>query len=188
MDDQDKSLIDRGVLAAGGDPKNLGCVMLNVKIGEHLKAGMDPEWAYYDEDQEYVRGFEGRAHITLLYGLLFSAKKEQSLIDEVLKDWWMPERVSLPAVSYFNQGEYSALVLKPAKDSDTYQDLYDANVLLSSMPHVRTYFEYQPHLTIGYVHNKYLSIAYEVLRDNVMGGKWHTMPNWMETDGLDYGD
>lgn len=188
MDDQDKSLIDRGVLAAGGDTKNLGCVMLNVRLPDHFRSAMDPEWAYYDEDQDYVKGFEGRAHITLLYGLLFSAKKERALIDEVLKDWWMPKRVSLPTVGYFNQGEYSALVLGPEMDSDTYQDLYDANVLLSSMPHVRSYFAYRPHLTIGYVHNKYLSIAYETLRDTVRGGKWGNVVNWMETDGLDYGD
>lgn len=159
---------DKALKLLGVDPNNLGCVMLDVDLPPEYREVMDPDWGYTSPDRDYIAGFTGEAHITLLYGLLFSAKEHKGLVDEVLDGWWKPPVLVLPQVKVFPQEEngvkYAALVLGTKEKtvwgfSASEVDLVDANRRLSRLPHVRMYYEYTPHVTIGYVKEEYITEA-----------------------------
>lgn len=167
----------------GVDPDNLGCVMLNVSINANYRESLDESKAYYSKKLEHVKGFEGQPHITLLYGLLFSAEKNRDLVDGVLEGWTPPDVVTMYDVDVFpgNDGdeEYGAIVLKMGLNHWDMDILEDANARLSKLPHVRGFYKYEPHVTIGYVQKDYIEEALAILR------RLYVSP--MFTQSLDYG-
>lgn len=166
----------------GVDPDNLGCVMLDVELPEIYRSVLDPEKAYYSKRLSYVEGLEGDSHITLLYGLLLSAQHNRDLVDGVLDRWYKPMIIVPSSIDVFpgNDGdsEYSCLVIKP-QDHEA-AELQDANVRLSKLPHVRGFYNYDPHLTIGYVQKDYTDEALRKLDE--------VQPHVMRVGALNYGD
>ena len=178
--------IRKAIEMLGADPDQLGCVMLEAELPNVYRMVLDPEWAYYSQTQSYIDGYYGESHVTLLYGLMFSAQKHRDIIDDVLGDWKPPGILSFHKISVF-RGEdegvpYSCLVLK-ANERDVEwanAELREANARLSKLPHVRGFVDYDPHVTIGYVAREFEREALEEL------GMVQARP--MITGGLDYGD
>lgn len=165
--------MDQNVRAAielcGGNPDDLGAVMLEVELPSAYRLVLDNRWAYHSEKQEYVQGYEGKTHVTLLYGLLFKPKQHPDIIRKALKGWYPPTLLPYYRVSVFrleDEGNpVSCLILKP-EERDAYwanEDLVEANNRLSKLPHIRNFVNYDPHVTIGYVHRKFESEAMEEL-------------------------
>lgn len=162
--------VRRAIELCNGDPDNLGAVMLDVELPNAYRLVLDRKWAYHSEVQSYMSGYEGKTHVTVLYGLLFSAMKHADIINNALGDWRAPSILPYYKVSVFrleDEGnQVSCLVLKPEERDREWAnaEMRDANARLSKLPHVRGFVDYDPHVTIGYVHREFEQEALEELR------------------------
>ena len=131
----------------GIDPTNLGCAMLDVESIRHLVKDV-PQGLWYPEEDGWA-GPVRSPHITLLHGLLKSAHEWRWAIGEVLGAWVPPQKVRLAGYRVFGNATdpYDTVV---GWIDDGAEDLREANLLLSQLPHIRT-FPYTPRVTIGRV-------------------------------------
>lgn len=149
----------------------LGCVMLDLDpISIDHWIGQDGQSSYTlgfpfhkstNKDRFWIDGYvAGKTpHITLLYGLLETAKNYQWHIEQVLKGWKM-DSVEIDHFGYFNS---------PYPDEEYYcivahikvtPELIEGHQRLEFLPHVNTFAGYKPHFTIAYIKKD------DVLRDN----------------------
>lgn len=165
MDDNARKAIE----LCGGNPDDLGCVMLDVELPNAYRMVLDEKWAYHSQTQSYMDGYYGDSHVTLLYGLLFDPAEHKDIIRRQLAGWSKPTILPYYKPSVFrleDEGRpVSCLVLKPeAQDRDwANEELEDANERLSKLPHVRGFVDYDPHVTIGYVAREFEQEAMEEL-------------------------
>lgn len=130
-------------------------------------------------NHSWVNGAVGEteAHVTLLYGLL--AKTYQPYIESVLADWEAPLFVEIESIGYFDSvsaGEpYSCIVAHVAPTPE----LLEARARLAFLPHINTFTEYHPHVTLAFVRNQYRDKWIAALRDN--------LPPILSVTGIDYG-
>lgn len=128
------------------------------------------EWAYVSPhpDRFWIKGMEAGDHITLLYGLLSNGNTIRAAVDEVL-DGWQPGQVTVDHVgsfpSTFADEPYACIVGHIAVTPE----LIDAHARLSYLPHIDTFWQYKPHLTLGYVHREHEAAAIERLGAAVNG-------------------
>jgi 2'-5' RNA ligase len=138
----------------GIDLSNLGCVMLDIEpiVVSDVIA---PEHIYYAKDPvrlPYVTGIvsEGRPHVTLLFGLLQNAHKIKRHVDTVLSGWSL-EEVIIKDVDYFvspHEGEpYYTLIAHLERTPQ----LLEGNDRMRMLPHVNTFPEYLPHITLAFI-------------------------------------
>lgn len=137
------------------DVQDLGCLMLEVEPLEILRyvPGGKDDLYFSDSDQhKYVAGAVGEevAHVTLLYGLLKSAKEYKPQIDQVLQGW-QPGSITVDEVNYFDSHHgdepYYCIVANLVVTSE----LLDAHTRLSFLPHINTFQTYQPHISLAYI-------------------------------------
>lgn len=136
----------------GIDLGKLGCIMLDVepiKVSDIIK----PEDLYYSGDEgEHTEGnvSEIEPHVTLLYGLLRSGPEMKQHVDIILSGW-SPEDITISDVSFFYANDptdrFVAIIAKVV----TSNNLLDANTRLGYLPHLNTFPDYQPHITLAYV-------------------------------------
>lgn len=143
----------------GIDLGRLGCIMLDaapIDLGDAIA----PEDYYTTSTpgRGWIRGnvaAEG-AHVTLLYGLLADqwAQPEEYRRDvgEVLHGWAQPAQLRASELEVFPSTypdePYSCIV---ARVADHEGALLDAHRRLALLPHLETFPEYKPHLTLAYV-------------------------------------
>ena len=168
------------------DVAKLGCVMLPVEpfdiFGEGRDSLLNREDLYVSPDPAkfWVKGdVSENAHITLLYGLIQPAYIISSWVDEVLAGWERPEFLAPERISFFpspdaNELGYAAIVVEVEDEH-----LVEANQRLSYLPHVNTFPDYRPHMTLAYVK---LSEAQKWM-DALENAQFHLYVK----DGLDYG-
>lgn len=166
----------------GIDTARLGCIMLDVKPLFDLNM-LREEWGYTDPELPFVNGFEPileKPHVTLLYGLLESGQTWRKHVDEVLADWDQPETIGAWHVDWFSA---PGLPYKPVVfsiDAEARGTLRDANSRLQLLPHINTFPEYKPHITIGYVKNEHV--------DDVLDAVYGYPEDFeFEVVGLNYG-
>jgi len=100
----------------------------------------------------WIRGpvVENGAHLTLLYGFIQHATEIKAEIDEVLRDWRMPmleiEKIGAFKTP-FEDEPYSCIVAHIKKTPA----LLEGHARLELLPHVNTFAEYRPHITLAYV-------------------------------------
>lgn len=166
----------------GLDPKKLGYVGLNVELPPEFRAVLDPAWEYHSPSERYVTGYDGTPHITLLYGLLFSAAEERDLVDGVLEGVHVPNLVVMPGVEAFDSEDdhsfYSAIVLTIETNEWDLAHLAKLNDALRKLPHVNMFPEFKPHITVGYVKREFKDLAISRVKD------LEVRP--LHTRGLDY--
>ena len=112
---------------------------------------------YYSENFPWVKGLvlNKNPHITLLYGLLESVKLEH--VETVLKGW-NPPKFEIDYYDYFespNDEEYYCIIGKIKLTPE----ILEAHQRLSLLPHINTFFEYKPHLTIAYIKKDKLNLG-----------------------------
>lgn len=158
----------------------LGCIMLQVEKVD-VSGVIPKEWEYVSPNpsQPWIRGLDGGDHVTLLYGLLKNGNTVRPLVDKVLEGWELPHPY-LNRFDFFDapQGEpYSCIVAHVRSEG-----LLDAHRRLSLLPHINTFQEYQPHLTLCYVKKEFRVKALTKIVNFFAIGRTITPV------GIDYGD
>jgi 2'-5' RNA ligase len=151
----------------GIDLSKLGCVMLDVDVPGYVSNSLKSDWAYVSEDPKLADGLQSEFHVTLLFGLLTNANLLKEEIREVLSGWEMPKALPCTEVGVFPSPiasePYKCVWVKPWSPQ-----LLEAHCRLSMLPHVDSHAGYEPHITLGYVHEKYEDIAVEGLNRLVL--------------------
>ncbi|GAA4176470.1 2'-5' RNA ligase family protein [Gryllotalpicola koreensis] len=144
--------------ALGIEVSELGCVMLPVSsfdVFDGREGLLDQADLYTSTNPEHwwVDGAVAAkgGHVTLLYGLLQRAWQIEDQVRAVLADWEPPAQLSVSHVEVFDSPDpdepYGCVVAR----LDVTRELADAHARLSFLPHVDTFPEYKPHVTLAYV-------------------------------------
>jgi len=149
----------------------LGCVMLNLEpivIKDELMTFPELEASFYyakDKSRFWIDGWVcGRSpHITLLYGLLETARNYEWHINQVMEGWELPG-AEIESIGYFDspyEDEPYYCIIAHIKVTDK---LLEGHQRLEFLPHVNTFAGYKPHMTIVYIEKSFG----EVYRDNLI--------------------
>lgn len=130
------------------DTDDLGCIMLDLEpmqVMEYMQGHEDdlfenPKWEQGSVPAETV------PHVTLLYGLLENGNVWKDKVDTLLKDWSV-KTVTIDEVGYFDTPDSYAVVAHLEKTPE----LVDGHERLTLLPHVNTFSEYKPHMTLAYI-------------------------------------
>ena len=134
----------------GIDFNRLGCVMLDVDPQvPALLRNVVPDAIWYRDPERGIPGPETEPHITLLFGLLEPAHAWREHVDALLADWAPPTSVGIHDFAVFGGpgSPYDCVVATLGSQPE----LRAANGLLRRLPHVDTFPDYKPHVTVGYV-------------------------------------
>ncbi len=133
------------------DPNDLGCIMLDTEkldvlkhVPEDLHSELNDATTRHDHAMGAVA--ETEAHVTLLYGLLENGNVWKDKVDAVLSDWSI-DSVKVEEVGYFETPDSFAVIAHIKKTPE----LIDGHERLTLLPHIQTFSEYKPHLTLAYV-------------------------------------
>lgn len=163
----------------------LGCIMLDLD-GDGIPKLIEDEGLYFTKhpDRFWIKGFVAghTPHVTLLYGLLESGNTTyREYVDKVLEGWECDE-VEIDHVGYFespySDEPYYCIV---AHVHVTYS-LMEANQSLQLLPHINTFPDYKPHITIAYIRKD------EALRNSIIS-KYNDFfsGTTIKSKGLNYG-
>lgn len=175
------------------DEGKLGCIMLDLQtfdVRPHVE-GADADLYLTDEAHSGGAVAETEAHVTLLYGLLQNGNTIKDKVDKVLDGLNIESVIvndvgsfevaadapSVPIVAYVSSNSSRGLYY----DGDN--RLKQAHDRLALLPHINTFGDYQPHVTLAYVKNdpdivqKWVKALGEKLRGMRIGAT-----------GINYGD
>ena len=174
----------------GIDLDDLGCVMLDLRTTPEfmaLKEGFEADLYKSDNPKRHwINGFvaDKMAHVTLFYGLLEEARKWRDHIETVL------EGIEIPAVtiqkvtsfdSPYEDEKYFCIVAELVPTAE----LLAAHRRLQFLPHINTFEEYRPHMTICYISaekgKEYRNFVVQQMNDMIAGRE-------LPTRGLNFGD
>lgn len=159
------------------DLSKLGCVMLdvdpiynNTDVDDEEYSRfyyVEPKYLYYakNKDKFWINGWvaEETPHMTLLYGLMKEAEEYKDQIKELLKDWNC-KSVQIEDIDSFDSPykdeEYYCIVAK-LKLTD---NIIEGHNRMQLLPHIDTYSEYKPHVTICYI-QKNDKLRDEIIKD-----------------------
>lgn len=162
---------------------DLGCIMLDTEAPFSADDYELEKDLYFAKNPEFkwINGAVGTrdAHVTLLYGLLEKGPVWQEHVDTVL-DGWTAEPVEIEEVgifpSPFDTEPYGCIVAKLTVTDN----LLDAHKRLSLLPHINTYADYTPHVTLAYVTEDSADYWQEVF-------SWDLEGKVLKPKGLNYG-
>lgn len=143
----------------GVDSDKLGCIMLDLQTFDVLKhvEGGQADLVQATKPEDHVMGAvaESEAHVTLLFGLLQNGNTMKAQVDKVLAGWRCDSVVLSEVTSFSVPPEAEAVpIVANIQAWDLSGDtLQEANKRLSLLPHVNTFGNYNPHVTIAYVKN-----------------------------------
>lgn len=166
----------------GIDPNDLGCIMLDLEtmpiievVGNGAEADLVTESTRHDHMMGAVA--EREAHVTLLYGLLENGNTWKDKVDSLLEGWSYGG-VKVKDIGYFDLPESYAVVAHLEETTD----LLEGHNRLTLLPHIQTFSDYRPHVTLAYI------------KKDADLGKWLTSLNKQYADttiaatGINYGD
>lgn len=138
---------------------------------------IDSDLLYYANDPAkfWIDGqiCDKTPHITALYGLLPCVRRKH--VNAVLSD--IPQRIFLNGLeifqSPFESEPYECIVATVAKTSQVMR----MHKELQMLPHICTYLDYKPHLTIAYVHKG--------KADDLLPDLWEAIDNRRTIGGID---
>lgn len=164
------------------DMDALGCIMLNTKTMPVTKFVQDGEADLIDSTtrHDHTMGAvaEEEAHVTLLFGLLDNGNTWKDKVDTVL-DGWNIKTVKIGKVDMFDLKDSYAIIGHVEKTAK----LVDGHERLTLLPHINTFSEYSPHLTLAYVkHDKTIANKWVKALGAQYDGKT------VSATGINYGD
>jgi len=131
-----------------------------------------PDLAFDVERRPWVNGAvaERGAHITLLYGLIKPAHEQAAIIEQLL-DGIHFSHAYVDNVSIFGHpsDEQTPIVAELTPSPE----LREANRRLRFLPHVDTYVEFKPHVTLAYVKRDTAKFWRARLDEQYYGKKLH---------------
>ena len=167
----------------GIDLSDLGCVMLGTETPD--TSFIDDRELYYarDEKRFWIDGRVKDSHVTLKYGLLKTVKREH--VDKVLEGLALPKMLMGDELVKFDSPyadePYECIVMKIGKDTrNNYsRQMLSLNERLNFLPHVNTFPDYNPHVTLAYVRK-----GWYARNSDKLWGRGVTV----KTTELDYGE
>ncbi len=165
----------------GIDTKKLGCIMLDtekLEITKHIE-GAEDDLVHSTDRHDHKMGAvaEEEPHVTLLFGLLENGNLWKKEVDTVLKGWKM-DNIEIEEVDYFDTPDSYAVVAHVKKTPE----LIDGHERLTLLPHVATFSEYKPHLTLAYLEKSADVDRWVSQLGKVYNGKK------IKATGINYGD
>ena len=167
----------------GIDLGNLGCIFLDVEPLEVSDLIPEDE-LYYSGNHKYVSGVvsEDIPHMTVLYGLMRTGSEMRRHVDAVL-DGWLPDMVIIDNVaaweSTYEDDPYYCIVAK----IQVTDQLKEGNGRLRFLPHVDTFIDYAPHITLAYIKKD------EAFRDDLVYALNERFAGKeVKVKGINYGD
>lgn len=162
----------------------LGCIMLDID-GKGVPAFPNEEDLYFTKhpDRFWIKGFVAGSvpHVTLLYGLMESGKRNREYVDRVLKAWDITS-VEIDHLAYFDSpypDDPYYCIIAHVKITD---NLLEGHRRLEFLPHINTFPEYKAHITIAYVKKE------EQIRDKVIAYYSEALAGkQLQVLGLNYG-
>lgn len=162
------------------DPDDLGCIMVDTESLEVQSLLSDDMKAQLFEQTKFDQSStpaENVPHITLLYGLLENGNIWKDKVDELLKGWKM-KNATIEKVDYFKTSDSYAVIGHIEKTPE----LVDGHERLTLLPHIQTFSEYKPHITLAYV-----DLSGDVDEFVEVLGKAYNGKN-IKTKSINYGD
>lgn len=140
----------------GIDIDNLGCLMLDVQNNPYLKQSLS-ENVVVDGGETRGCMWFGSGHITLLYGFMHPAKEYSKAIDTLLNGIKFKD-MKIKSVELFETTvQNSYCLVATIKQNDV---LDEAHSRLSFLPHLNTFAEYRPHITLAYVNTHNINMVH----------------------------
>lgn len=165
----------------GINTDDLGCIMINtekIPVTQFVKNGNNDLVESTDRHSHTMGAVsEVEPHATLLYGLLENGNVWKDKVDELLAGWNMPT-VKIDHVDYFDIPDSFAIVAKLEKTPE----LLDGHDRLTLLPHINTFSEYEPHITLAYI-KKEADVDKWI---KTLGKKYNGQI--VATNGINYGD
>lgn len=160
------------------DPDNLGCIMVDTQKVAVLKHVEDAEDDLLTKGSHTVGAVaEVEPHITLLYGLLENGNVWKKKVDAVLKGWEM-KTATIESVGFFETDKGYAVIAHIEKSDK----LVDGHERLTLLPHIKTFSEYKPHMTLAWLKPEADVNKWVKALDEVYKGKK------IKVSGINYGD
>lgn len=157
----------------GIDTGLLGCVMIDtepIKVSDIISR--DDLYFADPELHSYTQGVvsETVPHTTILYGLMRTGLELKKHVDRLLEGW-EPGEIIIDKIDFFygkdEQNSYITIIAL-LKITD---ELKDGNGRLRLLPHIDTFQEYNPHITLAYVKDSSGWQEYINLLNEKYGGK-----------------
>lgn len=167
--------------ALGIQLNDLGCIMLDVEPHQALDEIIPRDWHYISPDpkKSWFNNVMDQLHVSLLYGLMENGNSWKQFVGYVL-DGWTPDLIEVDRIDAFHspipEEPYSCIIAK-LRVTD---NLLEAHQRLSFLPHINTYPEYTPHITLAYVKQRYEKETIERFS--------YQIPFHFDPIGLNYGD
>lgn len=133
----------------------LGCVMLDVEPIDSSFINDDDLYVSPNPDRFWINGRSTAPHMTLKFGLLPEVR--QSHVRRVIEDLGYPPAVTIQGLDKFyspyDDEDYECIVARIVVDGafGDGRQIMDLHNRLNFLPHVNTFPEYNPHVTIAYV-------------------------------------
>lgn len=137
----------------GISTSNLGCIMLDTQPIVNSDVIKSEDYFVSEKDDlSFVKGnvSEDVPHVTLLYGLLRSGPEMQKHVDAVLTGWELPELI-IDKISFFYSNDSDEHYVAIVALMRVTPELMEGNARLRFLPHIDTFPEYKPHVTLAYV-------------------------------------
>lgn len=134
------------------DTWKLWCIMLDLEPIKHFDISEEFLYSSKNKDRYWIDGmiYDKIAHITLLYWLMESWNKNKKHIDDLLEGINLDNLV-IESIGKFDSNqedeEYYCIVAHIKKTPE----LLEAHAKLELLPHINTFPEYKPHMTIAYI-------------------------------------
>ncbi len=157
----------------GVNVNQLGAIMLDVEpfeVVDYVEGGKADLHVSPNAERFWIDGAvaESEAHLTLLMGLMESGLTWRGLVDTVL-DGWNPPPLQIVDVdvfrSPFDDEPYSCIV----GHVKVTPELLEGRQRLQLLPHVDTFSDYRPHITLAYVEPEAESKWLSALRQKSAG-------------------
>lgn len=131
-----------------------GCLMVDFSFIKNWSeiTSMINQDDIYNPNGEY--GVEDKPHVTILYGFLKNITSDD-ILEMLSNKIDFPIKIQLKSISIFENNEFDVV-----KFDIVSPQLREINKIISKLPHVNEFDEYNPHMTIAYVNkgegNKYI--------------------------------
>lgn len=164
--------------------RDLGVVMLDIdriEVVELVDQGKQDLYFSQNPNLGYVQGAvaEEVPHLTLLFGLMKKGLEYKPVIDAVLEGW-TPPRLVIESIEAFPSMQpdtepYSCIVARV----EVTDDLLEGHQRLQMLPHIDTFPDYKPHITLAYV-NKDAEAKWIKALQGLVGNRY-------AVNGINYG-
>lgn len=125
----------------------LGCIMLDtekIPVAQYIKDPIND--IMYKEGWGSGLAGEESPHVTLLFGLLENGNIWKDKVNMLLSGWEL-DSLRIEKVEYFDLDDCYAIVGIVEKTPE----LIEGHERLTLLPHVNTFSEYMPHITLAYI-------------------------------------